>query len=210
MNSPQPSLHGNHVRLVPLEREHAGALAMAAAEDPAIYDWTFVPQGEQQTIRYIDTALAERDAGRAVPFAILRAGDEKVIGSTRFCELERWAWPSAHERHGSTAPDACEVGYTWFAASAIRTAANTEAKWLMLEFAFEQWQVLRVCLHTDVRNERSRRAMERIGARFEGILRGHRMAVDFIARDSARYSIVRPEWPAVKDHLQDLMQARGR
>jgi RimJ/RimL family protein N-acetyltransferase len=83
---------------------------------------------------------------------------------------------------------------------------NTEAKLLMLTHAFETWRVVRVCLHTDVRNERSRAAMERMGGKFEGILRSHRMAADFIPRDSARYSIVAAEWPDVKDRLSRLMQ----
>jgi RimJ/RimL family protein N-acetyltransferase len=114
-----------------------------------------------------------------------------------------WAHGRSNARIAS-APDACEIGYTWLTRSAIRTAANTEAKLLMLTHAFEAWQVLRVCLHTDVRNERSRAAIERIGGRFEGILRAHRMAADYIARDSARYSIVASEWPAVKQRLVHL------
>jgi len=106
---------------------------------------------------------------------------------------------------GRTVPDTCEIGYTWLTRSAIRTAANTEAKLLMLTHAFETWQVLRVCLHTDVRNQRSRAAIERIGGKFEGILRAHRMAADYIARDSARFSIVAAEWPEVKQRLSQLV-----
>jgi RimJ/RimL family protein N-acetyltransferase len=104
------------------------------------------------------------------------------------------------------APDACEIGYTWLAPAAIRTAANTEAKLLMLTYAFETWKVLRVCLHTDVRNQRSRDAIERIGGKFEGILRAHRMAADFIARDSARFSIVAAEWPEAKRRLRQMLE----
>ena len=115
--------------------------------------------------------------------------------------MERWAWPEGHPLNGRDFPDACEIGYTWLASSAIRTGANTEAKLLMLRHAFEVWQVLRVCLHTDARNLRSQAAIERIGAEFEGVLRAHRMAADFIPRDSCRYSIVAAEWPAVKQKL---------
>ena len=97
----------------------------------------------------------------------------------------------------------CEIGYTWLTQSAIRTAANTEAKFLMLRHAFETWDVLRVCFHTDVRNQRSRAALERIGGVFEGILRSHRLAADNIARDSARFSIVASEWPRVKERLME-------
>lgn len=103
----------------------------------------------------------------------------------------------------------CEIGHTWLARSAIRTAANTEMKRLMLGHAFRVWEVQCVCLHTDARNERSRRAMERIGARFEGILRAHRLAADLAPRDSARYSITAPEWPAVQRRLDEMLSSRG-
>jgi N-acetyltransferase len=106
-----------------------------------------------------------------------------------------------HPRHGRPHPDACEIGYTWFTRSATRTAANTEAKLLMLSHAFEVWQVLRVCFHTGARNQRSRAAHERIGGKFEGVLRSHRMAADCTARESVRYSILIAEWPAAKVKL---------
>ena len=162
------------------------------------------PQGVAEATRYIDTALAWRDAASAVPFAIVRIGDGAVIGSTRFWNIERWAWPPGHARYGRHHPDACEIGYTWLTRPAIRTAANTEAKLLMLTHAFEAWQVLRVCLHTDARNLRSRAAIKRIGGKFEGILRAHRMAADYTARDSVRYSILAAEWPGVRVRLGRL------
>lgn len=198
------TLTGEQVSLVPLGPQHLHGLAAAAAQDPSLYRWSPVPQGESAMAQYIETALGWQRAGTAVPFAILRVSDSAVIGCTRFWNIENWAWPKDHARFGSALPDACEIGYTWYGADAIRTGANTEAKFLMLAHAFEQWRVLRVCLHTDVRNERSRAAMERIGCRFEGILRSHRMASDFTPRDSARYSIVEAEWPAVKKRLEDL------
>jgi RimJ/RimL family protein N-acetyltransferase len=194
-------LEGAHVRLEPLGHCHVEGLVAAAVGDPALYRWTPVPQGNVEAAQYVETALAWRDAGTAVPFAIVRVDDGAVIGSTRFWNVERWAWPAGHPSHGRGVPDACEIGYTWLAQSAIRTAANTEAKLLMLQHAFEVWQVLRVCFHTDSRNQRSRAALERIGGKFEGILRAHRLAVDFIPRDSARYSIVAAEWPEVKRRL---------
>ena len=198
-------LQGKHVRLEPLERHHAEGLAAAAAADPSLYQWSPVPQGESEAGKYIDTALAWRDAGTAVPFATVRVDDGTVIGSTRFFNLERWSWPPGHASHGRSAPDVCEIGYTWLTRSAVRTAANTEAKMLMLTHAFETWHVLCVCFHTDSRNARSRAALERIGGQFEGVLRAHRMAADYIARDSVRYSILAAEWPAVKQRLVDLM-----
>jgi N-acetyltransferase len=198
-------LHGKYVRLEPLERHHAEGLAAAAAADPSLYQWSPVPQGESEARKYIDTALAWRDAGTAVPFATVRVDDGTVIGSTRFFNLERWSWPPGHASHGRSAPDVCEIGYTWLTSSAVRTAANTEAKMLMLTHAFETWHVLCVCFHTDSRNARSRAALERIGGQFEGVLRAHRMAADYIARDSVRYSILAAEWLAVKQRLVDLM-----
>jgi RimJ/RimL family protein N-acetyltransferase len=194
-------LQGRQVRLEPLEHRHVDGLAAAAGDDAALYQWSPVPRGKIEATSYVDTALAWRDAATAVPFAIIRQADGIVLGSTRFWNLERWAWPRGHPSHGRGVPDACEIGYTWLARSAIRTAANSESKLLMLTYAFEVWQVLRVCFHTDARNQRSRAALERIGGQFEGILRAHRMAADFIPRDSVRYSIVAAEWPAVKQRL---------
>ena len=194
-------LQGKHIRLEPLGHQHLDGLVTAAAADPSLYRWSPVPQGKDEAAKYVDTALAWRDAGTAVPFATVRMPDETVIGSTRFWNIEHWAWPVGHPSHGRGVPDACEIGYTWLARSAVRTAANTEAKLLMLRHAFEVWQVLRVCFHTDARNQRSRAALERIGAQFEGVLRAHRMAADFIPRDSVRYSIVAAEWPTIKQRL---------
>jgi N-acetyltransferase len=175
-------LEGRFIRLEPLDLIHAAGLVAASSVDPALYRWS------------------------PVPFAIIRLTDGAVIGSTRFWNIEHWAWPIQHPRHPRLTPDACEIGYTWLTRTAIRTAANTEAKLLMLTYAFEVWEVLRVCFHTDIRNERSRAALERIGGRFEGILRAHRMAADFIPRDSARYSILAAEWSAAKEMLQSHMK----
>jgi N-acetyltransferase len=198
-------LLGRHVRLEPLDYRHTDGLAAAAAADPSLYQWSPVPQGRAEAIRYIETALTWRDDGSAVPFATVRVDDGVVIGSTRFFNLERWAWPPGHARYGRTVPDAGEIGYSWLTRSAIRTPANTESKLLMLAHAFETWQVFRVCFHTDVRNQRSRAALERIGGKYEGVLRAHRMAADFIARDSVRYSIVAAEWPDVKQRLNQFL-----
>jgi RimJ/RimL family protein N-acetyltransferase len=202
-------LAGRHVRLQPLDHRHVDGLVAAGAGDPSLYQWSPVPQGKVEATTYVDTALAWRDAGTAVPFAMVNLSDGVVIGSTRFWNVERWAWPQGHARYGRGVPDACEIGYTWLTRSAIRTAANTEAKLLMLMHAFETWQVLRVCFHTDARNQRSRAALERIGGKFEGILRAHRMAADFIPRDSVRYSIVAAEWAEVKERLGRLLDQRG-
>lgn len=196
-------LSGRMVRLEALDRKHIPGLAVASAADREFYRWSPVPDGIEQVTTYVETALSWQDAGTAVPFAIVRVEDHAVIGSTRFWNIERWAWPRGHERQGRAFPDACEIGYTWFAKASIRTGANAEAKFLMLRHAFEDWGVLRVCFHTDERNERSRAALERLGAKFEGVLRAHRMAADFTARNSFRYSIVAAEWAGVKGRLRN-------
>lgn len=198
-------LTGKHVCLEPLEQRHRDALMAALAGDSSLYQWTFVPRTTEEATKYIQTALEWSGAGTSVPFATVRAKDGVVIGSTRFFNLERWPWPPGHPREGRGLPDICEIGYTWLAPSAIRTAANTEAKLLMLTHAFEVWQVLRVSFHTDVRNLRSRAALERIGGRLEGTFRAHRLASDFTPRDSARYSILAAEWPGVKERLDPLV-----
>src|SRR5271169_6499845 len=113
-------LQGRHVRLEPIEHRHVDGLVAAAAADPSLYQWSPVPKDRVEAISYIDTALAWRDAGSAVPFAIVRAEDDTIIGSTRFWQIERWAWPQGHPSHGRSNPDVCEIGYTWLTRSAIR------------------------------------------------------------------------------------------
>jgi RimJ/RimL family protein N-acetyltransferase len=196
------------VRLEPLALSHRDGLLAAANADPSLYDMTFVPQTADAMSAYIDTALDWRAKGIALPFATIRLQDGMILGSTRFYDIENFPWPAEHPHHGRTTPDVCEIGYTWLTRSAIRTAANTEAKLLMLTYAFESWHVHRVCLHTDARNTRSRDAIGRLGAKFEGILRAHKVASDFTIRDSARFSITAPEWPDVKQRLHAFLDAR--
>jgi len=201
-------LAGTHVRLEPLARGHIEGLLAAAREDLGLYRWSSIPSSVMEMAQYVDAALAAREDGSALPFATVRNADGAVIGSTRFFLIERWVWPAGHPGASRPGPDGCEIGYTWLAASAVRSAANTEAKLLMLTHAFEVWGVYRVCFHTDVRNERSRAALARIGAKFEGVLRAHRLAADLTPRDSARYSIVGADWPEVKRQLRQRLGAR--
>jgi len=203
-----PELTGRHVRLEPIEPRHRAGLVAASADDPELFRMSKVPVGDAEVGRYIEAAVAARDAAIAAPFAVIRLADETVIGSTRLFDLDWWAWPENHPRHGHDGPDTCEIGHTWLTRSAIRTGANTEMKRLMLAFAFESWRVQSVCFHTDARNERSRRALGRIGARYEGILRSHRLAADDQPRDSARFAINAADWPAVKAHLAELSRDR--
>jgi RimJ/RimL family protein N-acetyltransferase len=196
------TLEGEHVRLEPLERRHAAALLKASAADPLLYKWSIVPVGSDAVEKYIDTALAWRDAGTALPFAMVRKSDGVLVGSTRFFGLERWAWPEGSAHHAKHVFDTGEIGYTWLTPSAVRTAANTEAKLLMLTHAFEVWRMNSVSFCTDERNERSANALLRIGAKLEGTLRAHRMAADFTPRNTLRFSIMASEWPEVKRALQ--------
>jgi N-acetyltransferase len=198
---PGQTLIGKTVRLEPLGYRHVPGLVAAAADGGELYRWSPVPQDEAQVRQYVETAIAARDSAAAVPFAVIRAADDTVIGSTRFWDFGYWPWPAGHDRAG---PDTCEIGYTWLGPKAIRTGANTEMKRLMLTHAFEVWQVRSVCLHTDARNQRSRDAMTRIGARYEGVLRAHRLDADGAPRDSARFGITAAEWPAVRQLLEAL------
>jgi N-acetyltransferase len=200
-----PVLAGSHIRLEPLSPTHADGLVAASSGDPALYQWSAVPIGRDAVLRYIETALALREAGTAQAFATIRMGDGVVIGSTRFFDIERFDWPLSHPRHAHENPDVCEIGYTFLSHTAIRSAANTEAKLLMLTHAFEVWQMLRVCLHTDARNKRSQAAIERIGGQFEGVLRAHKMGADFTPRTSWRYSILAEEWPEAKRRLTERL-----
>jgi N-acetyltransferase len=204
------ALVGKVVRLEPLQHRHGPGLVAASADGAELYRWSPVPQDEAQARQYIETAIAARDSGNAVPFAVVRTEDDVVLGSTRFFDLDYWPWPAAaRQAHGSE-PDTCEIGYTWLSPKAVRTGANTEMKRLMLTHAFETWQVQSVCLHTDARNQRSRDAMARIGARYEGTLRAHRLGADGAPRDSARFAITAAEWPAVRQHLDELSRRYER
>lgn len=205
-------LIGEEVRLEPLGYHHAPGLLAASSGGGDLYEWMgyLVPHDEQQARRFVEVAQRARDRGTAVPYAVVRSGDGSVIGSTRFHSIEFWPWQLAGASgNDPRPPDVVEIGWTWLSKDAIRTAANTEMKRLMLTHAFESWRVQSVCLHADVRNERSRAAIERIGAQFEGILRSHRLAADLIPRDSARYNITAGQWPEVKRNLENLAHRPG-
>jgi RimJ/RimL family protein N-acetyltransferase len=199
-----PPLSGSLVRLEPLAIEHCAPLVAAASEQPDLYMWSGVPRSVPEMQAYIEAALASQEQGHMRPFAIVLQGDDRVVGTTRYYGIERWAWPLGHREHGRATPDVCDIGYTWLARSSMRTGVNTQAKRLLLQYAFETWRVHRVGLRTDVRNVRSRSAIERIGAKLDGCLRSERPATDGAVRDSAVYSIVASEWPAVSELLARL------
>jgi len=194
-------LAGRHVRLEPLSLAHAAGLAAAGAGDRSTFGLTHVPDGDSPASGYIAALLADADAGSALPFATLLP-DGEVVGATRFLDLQYWPLGDARPRG---VPVVAEIGGTWLAPRVQRTAVNTEAKLLMLTHAFETWRVRRVSLKTDARNARSRRAIERLGARFDGVLRAHSPAADGGLRDTAFYSIVDAEWPEVRARLTSLI-----
>lgn len=200
-------LIGNYLRLEPMELFHLEGLVKAAAGNERLFKWTTVPQGAEAMSAYIMTALEQRENGTAMPFVIVSNKDNNIKGSTRFWNIAYWLWPEHTRGYGRNTPDVCEIGHTWLTQSVIKTGINTEAKFLMLRHAFEYWKVWRVNFTTDVRNERSMAAIERLGARFEGVIRAERMGADFTIRDSARFSIILSEWSEIKHRLQEYLHS---
>jgi RimJ/RimL family protein N-acetyltransferase len=196
------TLTGTHVQLEPLTRAHAPALLAAGNRDRSSYGYTPVPADAAAMDAYIDWLLADAERDLVVPFVQRRLADDTPVGCTRFLNV---AWYA-----GRDAPAEVEIGGTWLAADAQRSAINTEAKLLLLSKAFEEWGVFRVAICTDARNERSRVAIERLGAQLDGILRQHRANSGHLtepgkARDTAAYSIIPAEWPAIRQRLQERL-----
>ncbi len=188
---PRPVLlEGRHVRLEPLTLAHAPGLLAAAV--PAVFRYLVIaPFASVADVeKYVADALAAQAAGTEVAFATVRRSDGKVVGTTRFIDIRR-----PHR--------GLEIGWTWITPEAQRTAINTEAKYLMLRQAFEAWGALRVQLKTDANNTQSRAAIERIGAKFEGVLRKQMLRPhDGYQRDTAMFSIIESEWPAARAALE--------
>jgi len=203
-------LEGAHVRLEPLSVDHIGPLLAAARGPRATYGFTTVPDTEAEMAQYVATALEQQAARRAMPFATVDRARGRVVGSTRFGNIEFWPWPRGNPlQRGEEVPDVVEIGWTWLAADVQRTAINTEAKLLMLAHAFDRWRVHRVSLMTDARNERSRAAILRLGARFDGVVRAQRLAADATIRDTACFSILDREWPDVRVNLERRLANQG-
>src|SRR5258708_32748997 len=202
-------LAGRHVRLEPLSESHVDALWAAASVSRDSYALAFVPETRDAMAAYVHKALTDGAAGTALPFATIDARSERLVGTTRYMNVEHWQWFVANAlQRPPELPDALEIGSTWLAHDAQRSPLNTEAKLLMLSAAFERWAVDRVTLKTDARNARSRAAIERLGARLDGILRSHSPSATGTVRDTAWYSIIRSEWPAVRERLEARL-ARG-
>ena len=189
------TLEGSIVRMEPLARRHLEDLLLVAF-DPPLWRWTIArPQDEAGLRTWFDTALANAQAGTEQPFATIDRGSGRAIGSSRFLSIV-----PEHRR--------LEIGWTWVATAFQRTGANREAKLLQLTHAFETLGANRVEFKTHAKNERSRAALAGIGATFEGILRAHMIMPDGTLRDSAYFSVLADEWPAVKAGLQANLAAR--
>jgi RimJ/RimL family protein N-acetyltransferase len=188
-------LSGELVVIEPLSAEHAAGLSVAA-DSEEVFAWLPYPRlADLDGARaWIADALADRDADRRLPFTVLDAGDRSVIGSTSYWDFD------AHNAH-------VEIGSTWLSRSLWGTGRNAEAKLLLMTHAFEALGLERVAFRTDIRNERSQRAIERLGAVKEGIHRHEMMRRDGSWRDSVHYSILRAEWPAAKVSLRDRIAA---
>ena len=192
MNLAPVTLEGRHVKLAPMGMHHIDAL-WAAAQDPRTWEFSSaVIKGADGCRKYVETALAWHSAGTAVPFVTIERSSGQVIGSTRFANIDR-----DHKR--------AEIGWTWINPKWWRTAINTEAKYLMLRHAFEEWKCMRVELKTGHKNVRSQNAIERIGGVREGTLRKHMIQPDGSIRDSVYFSILDDEWPKVKLKLEGML-----
>lgn len=181
-------LEGKVVRLEPMRVEHVDALAEVGLEESL---WKWIPTAcvtREDMETYVQSALDDQKRGVALPFVTVEQATGKVIGSTRFGNID-----VANRR--------AEIGWTWINPKWQRTAVNTEAKFLMLRHAFETWKCIRVELKTDALNEKSRNAILRIGAKQEGIFRQHVITASGRLRDSVYFSIIDTEWPEVKERL---------
>lgn len=185
-------LEGKYVRLEPLQSEHFAALYEVAANE-SLWRWTVNKvESEDDLRRYLETALDERRRGAALPFVTIDKASETIVGSTRFGNID------AKNRRA-------EIGWTWIHPKWQRAPINTEAKLLMLTHAFENWRCLRVELKTNVLNEKSRNAIERLGAKQEGIFRKHMINDDGSSRDTVYYSILDDEWAQAKANLEQKL-----
>ena len=189
------TLTGSHIRLEPLGPQHASGLANAATDQRI---WTYLDEPQPWTRatvdRFVSEAQAEQLTGRRIAFAIVERSSEQAVGSTSYLDIR------AHDR-------GVEIGWTWLAPSVWSSGVNTEAKYLLLNHAFDAGAI-RVAIKTDRRNERSQRAIEALGATREGVWRNHRVLSTGAYRDTVYYSIIDSEWPAVREHLRTKLAQR--
>ncbi|PFV93173.1 GNAT family N-acetyltransferase [Priestia megaterium] len=186
------TLLGERVKLIPLEELHTEGLHEAAKE-PEI--WSHLPskiQSIEDIKQLVKNALKSKESGQELPFVVLDLETNLIVGSTRFLDI-------------SVPNKSLEIGWTWYNPSVWRTRVNTECKYLLLKHCFDELNFNRVQLKTDVRNQRSRTAILRLGAVQEGILRKHMILPDGFARDSVVFSIIKEEWSSIKERLEDFL-----
>lgn len=191
------TLTGRHVRLEPLSRDHLADLWATVGPDPDVWRWIpfHPPTTEEALGEILDVRLAEVTAGTAVKFAVIDLASGRAVGITGYYDF-------------SAQDELVEIGGTWYARSAWRTAINTEAKLLLLVHAFEDLGMGRVFWKTDALNDRSRNAILRLGAQYEGIHRREKLRANGVWRDSAYFSMLADEWPAAKSRLVERL-SRG-
>jgi len=189
------TLRGRHASLEPLAREHEASIMQAAADGELWKLWYTSVPAPDQTTAWLDAALDMRERQGAMPFAVRANDSGNIVGSTRYFNVD-----AANRR--------LEIGHTWYAQRAQRTAINTECKLLLLIHAFEQLRCIAVEFRTHWFNHRSREAILRLGAKQDGVLRNHQLLPDGSRRDTVVFSILDGEWPAVKRHLSDNLEGR--
>ena len=188
------TLSGMHIRLEPLQRAHAQALVEAGQSEEI---WTWMPTRALTVYTvddWLEKALQAAAQGREYPFAVVRLEDGRVIGSTRYLDVQE------DDR-------TVEIGWTWYSPDAWGGVVNPEAKYLLMRHAFDDWRAIRVALKTDVKNVHSQAAIKKLGARYEGTLRNQRIRPDGTYRDTVIFSIIESEWPAVKARLEERLRA---
>jgi len=191
------TLRGSHVQLEPLAPAHRDEVLAAAADGELWRLWYTAAPGPDTIDAWLDSALEQREQAQAMPFVVRRTGNGQLIGSTRMFNVD-----AVNRR--------LEIGHTWYSASVQRSAVNTECKALLLAHAFDLLGCIAVELRTHVMNRQSRAAIERLGARLDGVLRHHQRLPNGTIRDTCVYSIVAPEWPAVRENLRwQLERPRG-
>jgi RimJ/RimL family protein N-acetyltransferase len=215
---PDPiTLTGPVCTLEPLSHEHADGLAAAGSGDRSSFGFTWVPDGLEQTKAYIDYLLAQQQVGSVLPFAV-RDNTGAVVGSTRFLDMQvipaervpgSGVPPTTRAPLSEQVPTVLEIGGTWYRPASQQSGVNAQAKLLLLTQTFEAWGCQRATLKTDARNSRSRAAIERLGATYEGVRRADCAAVDGGLRDTAGYSIVLDQWPVVRAELLRRLPAAG-
>lgn len=191
----QVTLTGSHVKLLPMEEHHSEGLQEAVKDGELWKLWyTFVPRPEEMN-KWITHALDEQRAGVSCPFVVFRMHDSRIVGSTRYMNIEKDI-------------RRLEIGTTWYSKSVQRSPINTECKLLLLEYAFEELKCLAVEFRTHRLNVQSRRAIERLGAQLDGILRNHRISANGTIRDTVVYSVIHPEWESIKSNLQYMLHEK--